>query len=154
MDGKAQTERLKELRLKAGLDAEGLADQIGISAAWYGDLEAEEGELEQSLDLAQLRKLAVLLHVGLGFLLTGETIPDAVPLLSFQEMARRVRARLEQVADVGALEEKVGWELGSFLKRPGEEGWEQRAPFFRDLAGELGLDWRGVLKYCESIREE
>jgi transcriptional regulator with XRE-family HTH domain len=154
MDFKAQTERLRALRLKAGLDPEGLADQIGISAEWYGDLEREEGELEQSLDMAQLRKLAILLNVGLGFLLTGETLPDAVAPLSFAELARRVRARLEQVPDVGALEEKVGWELASFLKRPGEEGWDQRAPFFRDLAAELGLDWRGVLKFCESIREE
>jgi transcriptional regulator with XRE-family HTH domain len=154
MDGKAQTERLQDLRLKAGLEPETLADQIGISSAWYDDLEREDGELEQSLDLAQLRKLAVLLNVGLGFLLTGEIIPDAVAPLSFQEVARRVRARLEHAPDVGALEEKVGWELGAFLKRPGEEGWEQRVPFFRDLAAELGLDWRGVLKYCESIRED
>jgi transcriptional regulator with XRE-family HTH domain len=146
-----QAERLKSLRLKSGLDGEGLADQIGISPAWYADLESEAGELEASLDLAQLRKLAVLLRVGLGFLLTGEIIPDDVPALSFLEVARRLRLRLEHSPDVQALEEKTGWELGAFLKRPGEEGWEQRAPFFRDVCAELGADWRGVLKYCESI---
>lgn len=154
MDAKAQAERLKELRLKAGLDPEGIADQIGISAAWYEDLEREPGELENSLDLAQLRKLAVLLHVGLGFLLTGAILPEEAPVLSFQELARRVRTALEHAPGVNALEERIGWDLSAFLKRPGEEGWDQRAPFFRDLCGELGLDWRGVLKYCESIREE
>lgn len=147
-------ERLKELRLKAGLDPEGIADQIGISPAWYEDLESEPGELEDGLDLAQLRKLAVLLHVGMGFLLTGAILPDEVPPLSFLEVARRVRARLEHAPDVDALEAKIGWELGAFLKRPSEEGWGQRVTFFRDLGIELELDWRGVLKYCESFLEE
>jgi transcriptional regulator with XRE-family HTH domain len=146
-------ERLRELRIKAGLDPEGIADQIGISTGWYVDLETEAGEAEDSLDLTQWRKLAVLLHVGMGFLLTGAILPDETPAFSFQEVARRVRAYLEHAA-LEELETKTGWELGAFLKRPAQEGWEQRAPFFRDLCGELGLDWRGVLKYCESIREE
>lgn len=148
-----QAERLRALRIKAGLDPEGLADQIGISAAWYGDLEREPGESEDSLDLAQWRKLAVLLGVGMGYLITGAVLPDEVPSLSFQEVARRARAYLEH-ASLEELEAKTGWEMGAFLKRPAQEGWEQRAPFFRDLCGELALDWRGVLKYCESIREE
>lgn len=150
----SQTERLRALRAKAGLDAEGLADQIGISAAWYADLEAEEGELENTLDLTQLRKLAILLHVGLGYLLTGATLPDDVPILTFQDLARRIRASFEHAPGVPALEEKTGWDLAGFLKSPGAEGWEQRAPFFRDLCRELGADWRGVIKYVESIREE
>jgi transcriptional regulator with XRE-family HTH domain len=149
-----QADRLRALRSKAGLDAEGIADQIGISPEWYEDLERDPGELENGLDLAQLRKLAVLLHVGLGFLLTGAILPDEVPPLSFLELARRLRARLEHTPDVDALEAKIGWELSAYLKRPSEEGWGQRLPFFRDLCGELGLDWRGVLKYCESILEE
>lgn len=148
-----QPDRLRAFREKAGLDAGTLADQIGISAAWYEDLETEAGEAEDSLDLAQWRKLAVLLHAGMGFLITGALVPDEVPALSFQEVARRARAHLEH-ASVEELETRTGWELGAFLKRPGEEGWEQRVPFFRDLCRELGIDWRGVLKYCESIREE
>ena len=147
-------ERLKALRIKTGLDGEGLADQIGISAAWYDDLENHPGEVEASLDLAQLRKLAILLHVGLGFLLTGAIIPDEVPTLSFLEIARRLRLRLEHSPDVQALEEKTGWDLAAFLKQPGAEGWDQRALFFRDVCAELELDWRSVLKYCESISEE
>lgn len=149
-----QAQRLRDLRIKAGLDAEGIADQIGLSAAWYEDLESGAEEPEQNLDLAQWRKLAILLHVGMGFLITGAIVPDEVPALSFLETARRVRAYLEHTSGVDELEAKTGWDLGAFLKRPGEEGWEQRAPFFRDLCRELGLDWRGVLKYCESIREE
>jgi transcriptional regulator with XRE-family HTH domain len=148
-----QADRLRELRIKAGLDPEGVADQIGISASWYEDLEREPGELENSLDLAQLRKLAVLLRVGMGFLLTGSIVPEGTPSLSFQDVARKVRAHLEH-AGMEELEARTGWDLGAFLKRPASEGWEQRVPFFRDLCGELGLDWRGVLKYCESIRED
>ena len=150
----AMAERLRTLRIKAGLDGEGLDDQIGISAGWYADLESEPGELENTLDLTQLRKLAILLNVGLGYLLTGETLPDEVPPLTFAELARRVRLTLEHSPDLQALEEKTGWDLAAFLKQPGAEGWEQRARFFRDLCTELGADWRGVLKYVESIREE
>jgi transcriptional regulator with XRE-family HTH domain len=152
-DGDA-TERLKTLRIKAGLDPEGLADQIGITAEWYEDLEREPGELEASLDMTQLRKLAILLHVGLGFLVTGEVIPDSAPNLPFLEVARRIRLHLEHSKDVQSLEEKTGWDLGTFLKNPDAEGWDQRLPFFRDVCRELGLDYRGVLRYCESIRDE
>jgi transcriptional regulator with XRE-family HTH domain len=154
MDALATLERLKALRIKAGQDAEGLADQIGITAAWYLDLESQAGELEASLDLTQLRKLAILLNVGLGYLLTGATLPDTVPTLSFLELARRIRVRLEHSQDVKALEEKTGWDLGAFLKNPEADGWDQRTGFFRDVCAELELDWRGVLRYGESIREE
>ena len=147
-------ERLKTLRIKAGQDAEGLADQIGITADWYEDLEKEAGELESSLDLTQLRKLAILLHVGLAFLLTGETVPDAVPTLGFLEVARRIRLHLEHSKDIQSLEEEIGWDLGLFLKNPEAEGWDQRTCFFRDVCRALAMDWRGVLRYVESIREE
>jgi transcriptional regulator with XRE-family HTH domain len=150
----SQADRLRALRTKAGLDPEGIADQIGISPSWYEDLERDPDELENTLDLAQLRKLAVLLNVGLGYLLTAAILPDEVVSLSFLELSRRLRGSLEHAPDVEALEAKIGWELAAFLKRPSEEGWGQRVPFFRDLCRELGLDWRGVLKYCESIREE
>ena len=154
MHEKTLAERLRDLRLKAGLDPEGIADQIGISPAWYEDLERDPGELENGLDLTQLRKLAVLLHVGLGYLLTGAILPDEVPPLSFLEVARRVRTLLEHAPDVDALEAKIGWELAAFLKRPSEEGWGQRVPFIRELCRELEVDGRGELIYCESFREE
>jgi transcriptional regulator with XRE-family HTH domain len=147
-------ERLKTLRAKAGLDPEGLADQIGISPAWYEDLESEPGELENGLDMSQLRKLAILLHVGMGYLVDGQAIPEGVPNLPFLEVARRIRLHLEHSQDIKALEEKTGWDLGRFLKHPEAEGWEQRLPFFRDVCRELGADYRGVLRYCESIRED
>jgi transcriptional regulator with XRE-family HTH domain len=152
--GMEAMERLKALRIKAGQDAEGLADQIGITADWYEDLERDPGELEGSLDLMQLRKLAILLYAGLAYLLTGENVPEAVPTLSFLEVARRIRLHLEHSKDVQTLEEKTGWDLGRFLKNPDAEGWDQRTGFFRDVCRELGADWRGVLRYCESIREE
>ena len=107
--------RLKTLRLKAGLDPEGLADQIGITPEWYLDLEADPGELEASLDMTQLRKLAILLHVGMGYLIDGKPIPDSVPILPFLEVARRIRLDLEHSKDVSTLEERTGWDLAGFL---------------------------------------
>lgn len=153
-DGIKAMERLKNLRIKAGQDAEGLADQIGITADWYRDPESDPGELESSLDLTQLRKLAILLNAGMAYLITGENVPEAAPTLTFLEVARRIRLHLEHSKDVQSLEEKTGWDLGGFLKNPEAEGWDQRTGFFRDVCAELALDWRGVLRYCESIREE
>lgn len=147
-------ERLKTLRIKAGQDPEGLADQIGITADWYLDLEKEPGEMEAGLDMTQLRKLAILLNVGMAYLITGEPIPDTVPTLTYLEVARGLRLRLGQANDIPSLEAKIGWDLAAFLKNPESDGWEQRAPFFRDTCRELEMDWRGVLRYCESFREE
>lgn len=154
IDKTEQMARLKALRLKAGQDPEGLADQIGISAAWYENLENEPGELETALDLSQLRKLSLLLNVGAGYLILGAPIPESVPMLSFLELARRIRLQIGSPADLEILEEKSGWDLSGFLKHPEADGWEFPLPFYRDLADSLGLDWRGVLRFCDSIREE
>lgn len=145
--------RLRAYREKAGLQPEGLADSIGVTPLWYEDLENNEGDLEDSLDLEQIRKLALQLRVGMAQLLTGAPVPPGTRPLDFREVARLLRRRLEDVPGLEALEEKSGWDLGAFLKRPDTEGWGQRAPFFRDLGKALGFDWLGVLAYCESLRD-
>lgn len=150
MESQPIHERLRALRLKAGLDPEAIAAQIGLSAAWYEDLERDGEELEAGLDISQLGKLAVILGVGMGYLVTGAALPGDVAPLPFQEVARQARGYLEHAPDLDSLETKTGWDLGAFLKHPAAEGWEQRLPFFRDVCRELGLDWRGILKYCES----
>ncbi|GEM_PF-1710890 len=146
--------RLKSLRIKAGLDPEGLADKIGISVAWYEDLESQPGELEAGLVMTQLWMLANQLQVGMAFLVEGRAIPEDVAETPFLEVARLIRLRLEHSKDVHSLEEKTGWDLAGFLKHPDAEGWDMRLPFFRDVCKELGIDYRGVLRYCESLREE
>lgn len=146
--------RLKALRLKAGLDAGNIADAIGISGTWYDELEEEDGLLEDSLDLEQIRKLSLLLNVGMAHLLTGSPLPPGVAPLDFKGLARHLRRRLETETDLEALEEKIGWDLGAFLKRPETEGWGQRVAFFRAVCLELKLDWLGVLAYGEALREE
>lgn len=146
-------ERLKGLRLKAGLDPESLADQIGISTDWYLDLENEDGQVEETLDLEQIRKLALQLEVGLAQLLTGAPLPPGTPALTFTELARAVRRRLEDETSLDDLEEKAGWELGALLKHPEQEGWGHHVPFFRDLCTALGLDWLGILAYAEALPE-
>lgn len=152
MEGVAS--RLKALRIKAGQEGSVLADAIGISGTWYDELEEEDGLLEETLDLEQIRKLALLLNVGMGHLLTGSPLPPAAAPLDFKGLARHLRRRLENEASLEALEEKIGWDLGEFLKRPDTEGWGQRVAFFQAVCLELKLDWLGVLAYGESLREE
>lgn len=147
-------ERLKALRLKAGLDPETLADQIGISPGWYEDLEREESQVEETLDLEQVRKLALQLNVGLAQLLTGAPLPPGTPVLTFTELARHLRRRLEEEVRLEDLEEKTGWELGAFLKHPEQEGWGHHIPFYRDVCATLGLDWLGILAYGEALPAE
>lgn len=146
-------ERLRSLREAAGLRAENLADEIGISAVWFEELENGEAALEESLDLEQVRKLSLLVGVGLAVLVTGEPVPPGVPPLSFKDLARHLRRRLENEPGLESLEEKSGWDLGAFLKRPDPEGWGQRIPFFRDVCAVVGVDWRGILAYGESVAE-
>jgi transcriptional regulator with XRE-family HTH domain len=146
-------ERLKSLREKVGLRAENLADEIGINPIWFEELETGEAALEESLDLEQLRKLSLLLGVGLATLVTGSPLPPDSRPVSFKDLARHLRRRLETEPGLDALEEKTGWDLGAFLKRPDPEGWGQRVPFFRDVCRVLGLDWLGILAYAESVAE-
>lgn len=141
------------MRDKAGLDAEGLADQIGVTADWYLNLENEEDELEASLDLSQILKLSQLLGVSMAFLLTGDPTDASGPPLSFRDLAQGVRRHLEHSGSVEALEEKIGWDLSAFLKDPEADGWDQRVPFLRDVCGEVGLDWRAVLRYGQTWGE-
>lgn len=145
--------RIKALREKSGLRSENLADEIGISAAWFDEMENGESDLEETLDLEQIRKLSLLLGVGMAQLLAGAPVPAGTQPLSFKDLARHLRRRLENEPGLDALEEKTGWDLGAFLKRPDQEGWGQRVPFFRDVCGALGLDWNGVLAYGESVLE-
>jgi transcriptional regulator with XRE-family HTH domain len=145
--------RLKSLREKAGLLPQNLADEIGINGTWFDELEAVEGALEESLDLEQIRKLALLLGVGLSILLTGSPLPPDTQPLSFKDLARHLRRRLESETSLDVLEDKAGWELAGFLKRPDPEGWGQRVGFFRDVCAALGLDWLGILAYGESAPE-
>jgi transcriptional regulator with XRE-family HTH domain len=145
--------RLRALREKAGLEAETLADQIGVSPLWYEDLENEPGEVEESLGLEQLRKLSLLLGVGVAQLLTGSPVPSDTRAVAFQDLALQLRRKLEDMPGLDELEEKVGWDLGRFLKSPETEGWEQRVPFFKDVCAALGLDWLGVIAYLELLPE-
>lgn len=146
-------ERLKALRLRSGAEPESLADSIGISPEWYLDLENEEGQVEETLDLEQIRKLALQLKVGLAQLLTGSPLPPGTPALSFASLARVLRRRLEDETSLDDLEEKTGWELGSLLKHPEQEGWGHPVPFFRDVCKVLELDWLGILAYAEALPE-
>lgn len=145
--------RLRSLREKVGLLTENLADEIGISPAWFEELENGDSSLEETLDLEQIRKLSLLLGVGLSTLLTGSPLPPDIRPISFKDLARHLRRRLETEPGLDALEEKTGWDLGAFLKRPDPEGWSQRIPFFRDVCATLGLDWLGVVAYGESATE-
>lgn len=152
MEGMAA--RLKALRIKAGKDTGNLADAIGISGTWFDELEEEDGLLEDSLDLEQIRKLALLLNVGMAHLLTGSPLPPGIAPIDFKALARHLRRRLETEASLESLEERIGWDLGAFLKRPDTEGWGQRVVFFQAVCLELKLDWLGVLAYGEALREE
>jgi hypothetical protein len=107
------------------------------------------GGTEASLDLSQIRKLALLLEVGTTYLVTGEPAAASGPVLSFQEFALRIRRQLESLS-LNAMEEKTGWDLSAFIRNPDEDGWNQRIRFFQDVGAELGVDWLGVLRYCDS----
>ena len=160
------SDRLKALRVKAGLEPENLADQIGINAIWYDDLENGEVDMDDTLDLDQIRKLSLLLGVGMSHLVVGHPLPPGVKPLSFLELARHLKRKLAEGVDteagagnmsgaadyqanLDALEETVGWSLDAFLKSPNMEGWGQRMPFFKDVCGSQYLDWMGILAYCE-----
>ncbi len=128
-----------------GLASGDVADQIGINEAWYSDLEDQAGEMESSLDLAQIHKLAVVLETTPYYLILGGN-PDAeVRPMTFQDLKTQIEMHMT-VNGVSReqMEELTGWELTGFLHNP-QEGWNHYIAFFQDICRVLDLDWRGLL---------
>ena len=126
--------RIRESRIRLALTEAGLAEELGLTLAAYGDLEQHPDELATCVTLGQATKLSRLLHVPLLELLSEHTSPAAMPAPS--EVANVVSALIKSSGvSVESLEESVGWKLRAFLEEPSALAPRLPVVFFQALAG-------------------
>jgi transcriptional regulator with XRE-family HTH domain len=139
------SERLRMARERAGLTPEELAERIGITTAWYHDLEGHPGDVSTTLSLAQLRDLASALELDLRHLLLGEEAPLLAIGLSAGDVVERLR---QEVAASGKSPEElgaqIGWDVDPLLRAP-ESIWELNLDGLRDVCAFVGVNWTALL---------
>jgi transcriptional regulator with XRE-family HTH domain len=129
-------QRIRENRIRLALTEAGLAEELGLTIAAYGDLETHQDELATCVTLEQATKLSLLLHVPLLELLSEHKPPEALPLPT--EVANVVSAHINASGvSVESLEESIGWELRAFLEEPSRIAPSLPVMFFQALAGAI-----------------
>jgi transcriptional regulator with XRE-family HTH domain len=141
----AVSERLRVARERAGRTPEELAARIGITTAWYYDLEGQPEEVSTTLSLAQLYDLASALELDLRHLLLGEEAPPLATRPSAGDFVERLRSKVaasgKSPEELGA---EIGWDIGRLLRTP-ESLWELNLDGLRDVCAFAGVDWTTLL---------
>lgn len=113
-EGETLTERVKRLRLAAGLSQSQLADEADLSPGTIGDIESGRQGLGKKID-----RLAAALHTTAEYLRTGDesvaTIPEST--LSLREMRLIERFRSMNAKNKGRLEDFAAGLQGSIKER-------------------------------------
>ncbi|HEY2900591.1 MAG TPA: helix-turn-helix transcriptional regulator [Polyangia bacterium] len=144
MTQQAPSDRLRAARERLVLTPEEVANQIGLSANWYYDLEAYPDEIVSTVSLAHLRLLGQALQLEPATILTGEAAPSTAHL-EFPDVARGLQQKMDaEGLDAETLGERVGWTISRVLVDP-QELWNFNVTGFRDVCAAAGVDWLAAL---------
>jgi len=137
-------QRLKSLRVKKLLSREEFAAEVGLSIEEASDLEQHASEMESTVSVGQVLRIAAALGVEPWTLLAEDT--NAEPYISPQELADSLAdyAR-DKSLTIEQIEEQVGWELGPFLRQPTAELLASPAMFVQDIAALLKVSWLAAI---------
>jgi transcriptional regulator with XRE-family HTH domain len=130
--------RLRWHRVRAGRSAAGVAEALGIDAAWYADLERDDAELAATLNVFQALQLASILNVRLDELTGAPGRGRRVALVELPGVIRS-HAGMQSVAELSA---KLGWDVGGLLEAPVETAAAVPLALLQTLAAYVGADWR------------
>jgi hypothetical protein len=139
------SQRFLRAREAAELTPDEVAEQWGEPASMYWDLELYDSEAFDVISVQDLVTLAAVLHVSVMQLLFGEEPARALPVTSYLEVTRRLRAAMkEQEITVDQMSDAVGWDLGPFLAQPDKLA---ELPIFglRWVCDAAGVDWATTL---------
>lgn len=138
--------RLSAARALAGQSEMEAAAAVGLSLAWYYDLEADNEELLSNLTLLQISTLARFLRIDPVWLLTGEnTCDERAHELSL--LVDLVRARTSETQNgLAELEDNVGYELAPFLA-DWRAAYDWNSDLLRAVCTALEVDWRAYMPH-------
>jgi len=128
------------------LTREDVAARWGQPPSMYWDLEFHDDEAFEVISVQDLTTLAAILRVSVMHLLFGDEPSPPLPLTSYPEVVRRLRARMDaESMSVDEMSELAGWELSEFLDDPGKLA---TLPIYglRGVCKAVGVDWATTLE--------
>jgi len=136
--------QIRSYRVRAGKSPVEVAESLGLNAAWYGDLEQHDDELESTLTLFQAMELASILGVHLHDLLSDCTPTEKS--ISLVEVSSRIKAHVAREGiSIEQFEAQVGWELREFLNSPIKIAAELPIIFLKAISAPLGINWLSLV---------
>jgi transcriptional regulator with XRE-family HTH domain len=138
-------ERIRFCRVRAGKSAQQIAADLGVNDAWYCDLESHDDELASTLTLFQAQHLASLLGVRLQDLVAEGTAPSIRKLTLMDLPSMITELASSEGISMAEFENRVGWELQTFLQSPVKVAAESPIMFLQDLSAALGINWLSLL---------
>jgi hypothetical protein len=145
MTTQAPSDRIREARERLALTPQEVANQMGLAANWYVDLETYPEEVFSTVSLAHLKLLGQALQLEPATILTGEAAASSTVPLAFPDVARGLRQKMDAEAlDAESFGDRVGWNLTRVLADP-QELWNFNVTGFRDVCAAASVDWLAAL---------
>ncbi|MBE9504636.1 MAG: helix-turn-helix transcriptional regulator [Proteobacteria bacterium] len=141
-----RSERLKQLRIKAGKSEKEMADVVGIPLVSYKPLESYDDEIMERLSLRQVKQLAQACGISSRtLLLESESHQNYIGCKTFTELAEKIKQHLSQHnLSIEKFAEETDWYLEDFINKP-ELALDRPAIFLVDLCKPVGLNWLDVV---------
>lgn len=136
------SEKIRQLRLRAGKSEREMAELMNISVESYFDLEAYNDEVLDCISIYELRKMSSAFGVTpVEVLTTVSKTEDKAVHISYVELVERIKKHLEtQQMTAAEFEDKVGWYIESLFDNP-QEIEERCVQFLIDVCDELQINW-------------
>jgi len=137
--------RFVRARESAGLTPAQVAAAWGEPPSMYWDLELYDDEAFDVISVHDLVTLAAILRVSVVHVLFGEEPSAPLPVTSYSEVARRLRAKMEEAhLSIDELSDRVGWDLAPLLDDPDELA-ELPISGLRVVCRAADVDWATTL---------
>ena len=138
--------RFTRAREAVGLTQAQVAERWHQPLSMYWDLEFHDSEAFDVISVFDLVTLAGIFRVSVAYLLFGEDPPPALAPVSYSEIVRRLRGRMEaDKLSVDAMEDLVGVEIREYLQKPEQLG-ELPISLLRNICQVVGVDWAATLR--------
>jgi transcriptional regulator with XRE-family HTH domain len=138
--------RLRTAREQTGRSIDDMAALLGITREAYWDLESYDDEVLTCLSIEQVAVLCRTLGMAPRTLFAEES-SDAQGAINLEVLGLKIKAHLQaEQMDLSAFEERVGWDVATWLERP-QECFTTRYPVeaLRDICQAIGVNWVAAL---------
>jgi transcriptional regulator with XRE-family HTH domain len=137
--------RFEQAREGLGLTQADVAERWHQPVSMYWDLEFHDSEAFDVISVRDLMCLADILQVSVFHLLFGGEPPAPIPMVSYEEVVRRLRQKMEEKGmSVDEMSDAVGIELREYLE-DSERMAELPISGLRWICRAVDVEWVEVL---------